>query len=65
MTSIDTAFVVNAFGQLAFAGLETMPEPPAPKKKSKNVSRSRSDRRSLVRQLRAGAGGAASHVVGN
>lgn len=65
MVNIDTLFVVNAFGQLVFAGLEAMPEPPAPKKKSKNGSRSRSDRRSLVGLLRAGSGGAAAHVLGD
>lgn len=65
MVNIEAAYVINAFGQLVFAGLEAMPEPPVPKKKSKNGLRSRSDRRSIVRRVRAGSRGAAAHVLGN
>lgn len=32
MISIDKLFVLNAYGQLVFAGLQSMPEPPQPKK---------------------------------
>lgn len=39
MVNIDTLFVVNAFGQLVFAGLEMLPEPKPAKNKRKKRKR--------------------------
>ena len=41
MVNIEAAYVINAFGQLVFAGLEKMPEPKQLKKKQKKRKRAR------------------------
>ena len=41
MVNIEAAYVINAFGQLVFAGLEKMPEPKPVKKKRKKRGRSK------------------------
>lgn len=72
MVKVDAAYSLNFFGQLVFAGCESMPEPPVPKrrgrKKSANISCSRSDRESIVRvgcRGAVGSGGSSAHILGD
>ena len=35
MVKVDAAYSFNSFGQLVFAGCESMPEPPVPKRRGR------------------------------
>lgn len=41
MISLDSVFVINSVGQLVFAGLEQLPEPPNPKVKKRKKRKSK------------------------